>query len=45
VLFNGITSPGVHFVKFDAHDLPSGVYIYTITVNGQAESKKMQLLR
>ncbi len=36
---------GVHRVSFDAADLASGVYIYSISVNGFTDLKKMVLIR
>ncbi len=36
---------GAHWVKFNAESLSSGVYVYRITAEGFAESRKMMLLR
>jgi hypothetical protein len=36
---------GYHSIDFDAGNLSSGMYIYTIKVNGYTTSKKMSLLR
>lgn len=36
---------GVHAISFDAVKLASGVYIYSITVNGFTDLKKMVLIR
>jgi Secretion system C-terminal sorting domain len=36
---------GNHSVEFNASDIPSGVYIYTLQVNGYSDSKKMLLLK
>ncbi|MFZ2325091.1 MAG: T9SS type A sorting domain-containing protein [Ignavibacteriaceae bacterium] len=36
---------GNHSVGFNASDLPSGVYIYTLQVNGFSDSKKMLLIK
>ena len=36
---------GYHSVEFNALNLPSGVYIYTLQVNGYSSSKKMLLLK
>ena len=36
---------GYHSVKFDAKDLSSGIYIYTLSVNNYKTSKKMILLK
>ena len=38
-------SAGYYKVDFDASKLTSGVYIYTINVNGFAQSKKMLLMK
>lgn len=38
-------SPGKYSVDFDAGDLPSGTYIYTIQAGNFSSSKKMILLR
>lgn len=45
VLVNSTKEPGNYEVSFDAINLPSGVYIYTLKVNGFTDSKKMLLLR
>lgn len=45
VLVNDIKDAGNHSVEFNASDLPSGVYIYTLQVNGYTNSKKMLLLK
>jgi len=37
--------PGSYKVKFNASDLPSGVYIYRLTAGGYAFSRKMVLMR
>jgi len=45
-LVNEYKTPGNHEVKFDASNLPSGMYFYSIDVNGKFRStKKMILLR
>ncbi len=44
-LINEIQSAGSHSVNFNAVDLPSGVYIYTLQVNGYTSSNKMLLLK
>ncbi len=36
---------GVHAISFDAAELASGVYIYSISVNGFTDLKKMVLIR
>jgi hypothetical protein len=36
---------GTHSVKFDASNLPSGTYIYTIKAGSNIESKKMVLIK
>jgi hypothetical protein len=37
--------PGLYKVKFNASDLPSGVYIYCLTAGGYAFSRKMVLVK
>ena len=36
---------GPHRILFDAAGLPSGVYYYSVSVPGHAESRRMMLLR
>jgi hypothetical protein len=36
---------GVHSVSFDASNFPSGIYFYSISVNGFTEVKKMNLIK
>lgn len=38
-------SPGDYSVTFDASNLPSGVYVYTLSTGGYKESKRMTLLK
>jgi len=45
LLFDGMKSAGTHYIQFDASNLPSGVYIYSLTVNGKTLSKKMELIK
>jgi len=45
VLVNEVKEAGYHTVEFDASNLPSGVYIYTMQVNGFKSSKKMLLMK
>lgn len=42
-LADGPMSAGQHSVQFDASHLASGIYIYTLDVSGQTESRKMIL--
>ncbi|GEM_PF-1932565 len=44
-LVNENKPAGKYEVDFDASELPSGVYIYTLRVNGFVQNKKMVLLR
>lgn len=44
-LVNENKSAGYYQINFDASRLTSGVYIYTINVNGFAQSKKMLLMK
>jgi hypothetical protein len=45
VLVNEYKPPGTHSVVFDASDLPSGIYIYSITTGTKTLSKKLILLK
>ena len=45
VLLNDRLSAGSHSVRFDAGNLPSGMYIYTLNSGGQTISNKMMLLK
>ena len=45
VLVNSAKEPGNYEVNFDASNQPSGIYIYTLQVNGFTDSKKMLLLK
>ena len=42
-LVNGKKSTGNYIVQFDAKDLNSGIYFYTLETNGFKETKKMLL--
>ena len=44
-LVNEFKEIGAHTINFDASDLNSGVYIYTLRVNGFSASQKMLLLK
>ena len=44
-LVNEIKEAGNHTIEFNATQLPSGVYIYTLQVNGFTGSKKMLLMK
>ncbi len=44
-LVNETKDTGYHSVEFNASTLPSGVYIYTMQVNGYYASRKMLLLK
>lgn len=45
-LINGNLEAGVHKVEFNAHNLPSGIYFYTINVEGKfSDTKKMLLMK
>lgn len=45
LLINENKDQGKHFVTFDAENLPSGIYIYSIRVNDYLSTQKMILLR
>ncbi len=44
-LVNESKKVGNHSIEFDASNLPSGIYIYTLQVNEYSDSKKMLLLK
>ncbi len=44
-LVNGLTAAGEHSVTFDASNLTSGVYFYTLEVAGLVETRKMILVK
>ncbi len=45
VLVNKKQSPGNYAVKFDASDLPSGVYFYTLKCGSRSLTRKMLLMK
>ncbi len=44
-LVNDNRTAGYYSVEFNASNLPSGIYIYTITTNNYTQSKKMLLMK
>ncbi|MDR3628225.1 MAG: T9SS type A sorting domain-containing protein [Ignavibacteriaceae bacterium] len=44
-ILNSVIVAGSHIVSWNASGLPSGVYFYSLTVNGYTETKKMLLLK
>jgi hypothetical protein len=44
-LVDGLTERGTHSIAFDAGTLPSGVYFYTLQSGGQAQTRKMLLVK
>ncbi len=44
-LLNDVKMPGNYEVKFDASNLPSGIYIYQLNSVGNTQTKKMLLLK
>lgn len=44
-LVNGAQAPGTYEVHFDASNLTSGVYLYTLKAEGFVQSRKMTLIR
>lgn len=44
-LVNEVKSAGTYKVKFDAGNLPSGIYLYSLQANGNMQMKKMILLK
>jgi hypothetical protein len=45
VLVNEMISSGTHSVVFDAHNLPSGVYFYSLESSSLSQVKKMLLIK
>lgn len=45
VLVNGVVTAGMHTVKFDAGQLSSGTYFYTMTAGGIKASRRMLLVK
>lgn len=44
-LVNGYREAGAYEVKWDAFDIPSGVYFYKLTAGGKSITKRMTLLK
>ena len=44
-LLNQVMPGGRHEIKFDANNLPSGVYLYTISAGDFVDTKKMLLMK
>jgi hypothetical protein len=44
-LVNGMVERGAHSVTFDAGQLTSGVYFYTLSAEGQSQTRKMVLVK
>lgn len=44
-LVNEVKDAGTHTVKFAGKDLPSGMYLYTITAGNYSATKKMMLVK
>ncbi|NPD48169.1 T9SS type A sorting domain-containing protein [Lentimicrobium sp. S6] len=42
----GTKTKGIHYIDFDANGLKNGIYLYSISINGQiTDSKKMTIMR
>jgi flagellar hook assembly protein FlgD len=42
----GIQPKGTHFIKFDSAGLNNGIYLYSISINGNTtDSKKMTIMK
>ena len=42
----GIKTNGIHYIDFDAGGLKNGIYLYSISINGQiTDSKKMTIMK
>jgi hypothetical protein len=44
-LVNEIKEQGRHYITFDAENLPSGVYVYSLRVNDFVSNRKMTILK
>jgi hypothetical protein len=44
-LVNKVQKAGVQRINFNASDLPSGIYLYTLSTNGFTQTKKLVLLK
>jgi hypothetical protein len=44
-LVNGFNEAGKHSVKFNANDITSGIYFYTIKADGFTSTRKMILMK
>ncbi len=44
-LVNEVKDAGTHTIKFNANNLPSGMYLYTITAGNYSATKKMMLVK
>ncbi|MBP9123311.1 MAG: T9SS type A sorting domain-containing protein, partial [Ignavibacteriaceae bacterium] len=44
-LLNNDMTAGNHSINFDASSFGSGIYLYTLTSNGNSVTKKMTLLK
>lgn len=44
-IVNGLKSSGTYQVRFNAASLPTGIYFYTLTVNGASQTKSMMLMK
>lgn len=44
-LANQVMPSGKHEIKFDANNLPSGVYLYTLTAGNFVDTKKMLMMK
>jgi len=45
VLVDGMRPVGTHTVRFDADDLPSGLYVYQLQAGGETLTRKMILMK
>jgi hypothetical protein len=45
VLYSGYQYKGKHSVKLDGTDLASGIYIYSLRINGYIQSKLISLTK
>ena len=44
-LVNGVKGAGVHSVEFDASNLASGMYVYTLETDGYRQTRQMMLVK
>jgi len=44
-IYNGIVGTGRHEVRFDAEELPTGIYLYRLTTKTGTQTRKLTLVK